>query len=88
MRTIDIRCLAYSVLRANHPKKMSAKEISDEINILYGNLTSRSSVHHALREFARQNKHFAIYHCFFPRRVKYSIYILSEPYDCYKPQSF
>ena len=76
----DLRYHAYLVLRANYPSKMSAKDISKQINILFDANTSRRKVHYALRDFARFNKHFAVYPSFFPRRILYSIYPLPEPF--------
>lgn len=84
MTTEEIRGNAYWVLRHNYPNKMRASQISSKINLDYGKTATPREVHDALRNFARQNKHFSIFPSFFPRRIKYSVYILDEPY-CPEP---
>ncbi len=84
MTATDLRQYAYYVLRNNYPTKFSAGEIAREINIRYGLKISRRQVHHALREFSRSNKHFSIFSSFFPRRIRYSVYLLDNPFNAYE----
>ena len=81
MTAADIRVLAYSVLMVQYPKKLSAGEIAEAINVNNAYAVSRKKVHYALRNFARSNKHFAIYPSFFPHRIEYSVYPFEGPFN-------
>lgn len=80
MSANEIRQLAFSVLLYRFPQKLSAREIADTICLDYGIEVSRRQVHSALRDFARSNKHFAIFPSFFPYRLSYSVYPFEGPF--------
>lgn len=70
----------YLVLKEAYPAKMSASEIAKKINEEYDMNVSRKQVHNALRDFARKNKHFAIFPSIPQKGITYSVYLLDPPF--------
>lgn len=73
---IDIKYfkkMAYLVL-ANSPTRMSAREVTEELNRSFGCNYSIAWVRRRLMDLARTDQDFAYYRSFHPTRVKFSVY--------------
>lgn len=81
--TLAIRQAAYSILRMHHPRKLSASEIAEEINLtayspLYpllsgGGIVSPSQVRYALDGASLRDKRFARFPSY--SNVLYFVYV-------------
>lgn len=70
MRAAVVRNIAYGILLHHYNRRMTAGEIARNSN---GQVT-RKQVHHALRNFARVSRQFAIFPDPAANRIYYSIY--------------
>lgn len=68
-----VRKMAYLVLM-NNPRKLSAREVTEELNNSFGSNYSIAQIRRFLMQLARTDKDFACFRSFHPTRVKFTVY--------------
>lgn len=81
----DVRLLRqriYDVLRCYSPEKLTASEIAYALNTeQFGEVVTPNQVAYAIRYYALQCKHFAVYPV--NGEVRYSVYAIDPPFNAW-----
>lgn len=70
---------AYEILRNAYPTKLSAKEIAEQIRMIWNISVSDRVVRNMLKKLALTNPHFGKYY-YRPNRIKFSVYMRNTPF--------